>query len=104
MRNDQDGSSQQRLKHRHGALPMPEFRPDDTALLVVDIQYGDAHPDYGLLKRMRDRGMSDDAAYYTERVRDLVIPNTRRLLDACRATGINVIHTGIQSLTPDGRD
>ncbi|MDQ3411870.1 MAG: hypothetical protein M3509_07090, partial [Chloroflexota bacterium] len=68
MWNTQSESDQERLKHRHGVLPMPEFRGADTALLVIDIQYGDAHPDYGLLKRMRDQGMSDAAAYYTERV------------------------------------
>jgi nicotinamidase-related amidase len=83
---------------------MPEYHPADTALLVIDIQYGDAHPDYGLLKRMRDQGKGEAAAYYSDRVRDLVIPNTRQLLSACRERGVEVIHTGIQSLTANGRD
>jgi nicotinamidase-related amidase len=94
----------QRLRHRHGVLPDPEFRVGDTALLVIDLQYGDAHLDHGLLRRMRDRGDEEIAAYYVDRLETLVIPNVRRLQDACRATGIEVIHTKIESLTADGRD
>jgi nicotinamidase-related amidase len=97
-------TSAQRLRHRHGILPDPEFRVGDTALLVIDLQYGDAHPDHGLLRRMRDRGDEEIAAYYVDRLETLVIPNVRRLQDACRAAGIEVIHTKIESLTADGRD
>ncbi len=97
-------TSAQRLRHRHGVLPDPEFRVGDTALLVIDLQYGDAHPDHGLLRRMRDRGDEEIAAYYVDRLETLVIPNVRRLQDACRAAGIEVIHTRIESLTADGRD
>jgi nicotinamidase-related amidase len=34
----------------------------------------------------------------------VVLPNVRRLQDTFRATGLEVIHTRIQSLTRDGRD
>jgi len=94
----------QRLQHRHGVLPDPELRPGDTALLVIDLQYGDAHPDHGILRRMRERGDAEIAAYYVDRLETLVIPNVRRLQDACRETGIEIIHTKIESLTADGRD
>jgi nicotinamidase-related amidase len=94
----------QKLRHRHGVLPESELRAGDTALLVIDLQYGDAHPDHGLLRRMRDRGDGDVAAYYIDRLENLVIPNVRRLQDACREAGIEVIHTKIESLTEDGRD
>ena len=80
-----------RLQHRHGVLPYPELQVGDTALIVIDLQYGDAHPDYGLLQRIN-------------RLETLVIPNVRRLQDACREAGIEVIHTKIESLTDDGRD
>lgn len=92
------------LRHRYGTLPEPEFRLGDTALLVIDIQYGDAHADYGMLRRMRESGNAEVVAYYLDRLENLVIPNTRRLQDACRAAGIEVIHTKIESLTQDGRD
>jgi nicotinamidase-related amidase len=94
----------QKLRRRHGVLPDSELRAGDTALLVIDLQYGDAHPDYGLLRRMRDRGDGDVAAYYIDRLENLVIPNVRRLQDACREAGVEVIHTKIESLTEDGRD
>ena len=93
-----------RLRHRHGILPESELRAEDTALIAIDLQYGDAHPDYGLLQRMRERGDAEIAAYYIDRLENLVIPNVRRLQDACREAGIDVIHTKIESLTQDGRD
>jgi nicotinamidase-related amidase len=92
------------LLRRHASLPEPELRREDTALLVIDLQYGDAHPDFGLLKRMRDRGDGPATEYYLRRLQDLVIPNIRRLQDAFRAAGMEVIHTRIESLTRDGRD
>ena len=93
-----------KLRHRYGTLPESEFRPGDTALLVIDLQYGDAHPDHGVLRKMRERGDAEVAAYYIDRLESLVIPNVRRLQDACREAGIEVIHTKIESLTQDGRD
>ncbi|MGH2617671.1 MAG: cysteine hydrolase family protein [Thermomicrobiales bacterium] len=97
---DQD----RRLRHRYGTLPEPELQRGDTALLVIDLQYGDAHPDHGVLRRMRERGDAELMAYYADRLETLVIPNVRRLQDACREAGIEVIHTKIESLTHDGRD
>lgn len=94
----------QQIHRRHGQLPEPQFRLDDTALLVIDMQYGDAHREHGLLKRMQDRGDGPAMEYYARRLEELVIPNIRRLLDACRQIGLEVIHTRIESLTRDGRD
>lgn len=95
---------EQELRRRHQRLPEPDLRRDNSALLVIDLQYGDAHRDYGLLKRMRERGDGPAADYYAHRLEELVIPNTRRLQDACREIGLEVIHTRIESLTRDGRD
>ena len=93
-----------RLRRRHGRLPDPDLRRRDTALLVIDMQYGDAHREHGLLRRMRDRGDGPAAEYYATRVETQVIPNIRRLQEACRQAGVEVIHTKIESLTRDGRD
>jgi nicotinamidase-related amidase len=93
-----------KLRHRYGTLPESEFRSGDTALLCIDLQYGDAHADYGVLRRMRERGEREVAAYYLDRLERLVIPNVRRVQDASREIGIEVIHTKIESLTDDGRD
>jgi nicotinamidase-related amidase len=44
------------------------------------------------------------AAYYIPRINQITIPNTRRLLDAFRADGREVIFTRHGALLPDGRD
>src|SRR5215510_15931554 len=93
-----------RLRRRHARLPEPTLHRRDTALLAIDLQYGDAHRDHGLLRRMRDRGDGPAIEYYVERLESLVVPNVRRLMDACRQVGVEVIHTKIESLTRDGRD
>ena len=93
-----------RLRRRHARLPEPTLHRRDTALLAIDLQYGDAHRDYGQLRRMRDRGDGPALEYYVERLESLVIPNVRRLMEACRQVGVEVIHTKIESLTRDGRD
>jgi nicotinamidase-related amidase len=93
-----------RIRRRHTRLPEPALQRRDTALLAIDLQYGDAHREHGLLRRMRDRGDGAAMEYYAARIEQLVIPNVRRLMDACRQAGIEVIHTRIESLTRDGRD
>ena len=75
-----------------------------TALVVVDMQYGDAHRDYGLLQDKRAAGLVDDVERYATRLDTLVVPNIQRLLAAFRANGGEVIYVRIQSLTLDGRD
>jgi nicotinamidase-related amidase len=75
-----------------------------TALVVVDMQYGDAHRDYGLLKDKRAAGDIDTVERYASRLDTLVIPNVQRLQRAFRANGGEVIFIRIESLTDDGRD
>jgi nicotinamidase-related amidase len=75
-----------------------------AALLVVDMQYGDAHRDYGLLKDKRAAGLVDEVETYAGRLDTLVVPNIQRLLRAFRANGGEVVFIRIQSLTADGRD
>ncbi len=76
----------------------------NTALVVVDMQYGDAHRDYGLLKDKRSAGQDDVVERYASRLDSLVVPNIQRLLGAFRSNAGEVIFVRIQSLTMDGRD
>jgi len=92
-----------RLIYRHGGLPDPAFEPSHTALLVVDVQYLDAHPDYGTVAQLRKRGLTDAYTYYVDRLK-IIIPNMQRLLAVARKVGIEVIYVVIESLTSDGRD
>jgi nicotinamidase-related amidase len=75
-----------------------------TALVVVDMQYGDAHRDYGLLKDKRAAGQLEIVERYARRLDDVVVPNIQRLLTAFRSNGGEVIFVRIESLTLDGRD
>lgn len=47
---------------------------------------------------------ADARSYFYAEVADRTIPNQARLLAAARRAGLEVLHTIIQSLTPDGRD
>ncbi len=76
-----------------------------TALLVIDMQYLDAAQGYGVFADAARSGIPVEAQeYYFDRLGRVVLPNVRRLQDAFRANGLEVIHTRIQSLTQDGRD
>jgi nicotinamidase-related amidase len=70
--------------------------PDRTALLVIDLQKGGYNAD--------KIAAEPQHAYLFERIREVVIPNGQKLLAACRAAGVEVIYTVVESLTLDGRD
>jgi nicotinamidase-related amidase len=76
-----------------------------TALLCIDMQYLDAAPGYGVFADVKASGVPPEAEeYYFDRLKYTVLPNVRRMQDAFRARGLEIIHTRIQSLTKDGRD
>ena len=76
-----------------------------AALLCIDLQYLDAAPGYGVFADAAASGVPLEAQeYYFHRLQNVVLPNVRRLQDAFRGNGLEVIHTRIQSLTQDGRD
>lgn len=80
--------------------------PERSALLFIDVQNYNARPDGGEYK---DQGLSPDEAeakhaYFFKRLREVAIPNMQRLQQACRARGVEVMYTVIESLTKDGRD
>jgi nicotinamidase-related amidase len=87
-----------------GSLPEPKLARETTALLCIDLQYVDAHPDFGLGARAKELGISHFLDYYWERVNGLVLPNVRRLQGVAREKGIEVIHIRVASATADGRD
>ncbi len=84
-------------------LPYFEITPARTALLVVDMQYLDAHPDHAMGAKAKAAGVAEVFEYYWEAVAT-AIPNQQRLLEAAREAGMNVIYTRIATQTPDARD
>jgi nicotinamidase-related amidase len=87
-----------------GSLPEPKLTRETTALLCIDLQYVDAHPDFGLGARAKELGIAHFLDYYWERVNSLVLPNVQRLQAAAREKAIEVIHIRVASATSDGRD
>jgi len=85
--------------------PQPQIRLDrwETALLIIDMQYYDAHPDYGVCLKARQEEREEQIHYYLDRLNE-IIPRIRRLQNAFRAKSMEVIHVRIASLTQDGRD
>lgn len=71
--------------------------PQSTALLVIDIQN----------TYLEDKDTPEETARwqpFCQRMRETVIPNTARLIEQCRARGVEVIFARIACLTLDGRD
>lgn len=85
-------------------LPPPTLARGRAALLTIDIQYLDAHPDFGDGRAAKNRGVDHLLKPYFDRLATLVIPTIQRLQAAARAAAVEVIHVRIAALTPDGRD
>src|SRR6185312_3205125 len=75
-----------------------------TALLVIDMQNYTARPDGGEYRGMPEVDREATHGFFFRTLHDTTLPNIRRLLDAGRAAGIEIIYTVIESLTKDGRD
>jgi biuret amidohydrolase len=76
---------------------------DRAGLVIIDMQYLDAHRDYGLGKNLKEH-YPDVWHYYFERVEKCVVPNTRRLLEEFRRRNLRVIHVTLGPVLPDGSD
>jgi biuret amidohydrolase len=85
------------------APPTFDVTASTTALVIVDMQYADAHRDYALGVSLKETH-PEIWDYYFTRVEELVIPNTRRILDVFRTAGMRVIHLTVGPELPDGRD
>src|SRR3989442_9341205 len=87
-----------------GKFPRHELIPERTALLVIDMQYYDAHRQGRIGHAAREQGRAREYDSYFVRLEDVVVPNLRLVLDACRAAGVRIIYVRIMLRTPDGSD
>lgn len=85
--------------------PLPEVRlkRSNSALLVVDMQYLDAHKDYGIFVNARKKGAERSLDYYRDRL-EIIVPNIAKLQKAFRQKRMEVIQCKVESLTLDGRE
>lgn len=99
-----DRELQQNLWALFGKPAVPKLTKSDTALLCVDLQYVDAHPDFGLGAKAKRLGLERFLDYYWDQVQNVVLPNVLRLQAAARTKGLEVIHVHVAGNTADGRD
>jgi len=84
-------------------LPELGVTRDNTALVVIDMQYACASADHGLHAERRIAGFGEAVDYIAERTA-LIVPRIARLQGAFRARGMEVVFARICALTRDGRD
>lgn len=78
--------------------------PDQTALLMIDVQNFSAHRKGAEFKHCSTADLKRDYGWYFEQLQQTVIPNLQKMQKAARSSGIELIYTTIESLTKDGRD
>lgn len=81
----------------------PPFDAARTALLIIDLQYMDAHPDGWMGRLCRTQGKPHHLDERWEGVRE-ILPRVRKLQDTCRAAGVELIHIRVKYMTRDCRD
>ena len=87
-----------------GGLPESVVTAGRTALMMIDLQYVDAHRDFGIGAAGQRNGWTNDMEYYFSRLESEAIPNVQRILEACRAAGIPPIHVRVMNLAGDSAD
>jgi nicotinamidase-related amidase len=83
--------------------PEPEWRRGGVALVTIDMQYMDAHPDGWMGRVARAAGKEVLLARRYAAI-ERALPQIRRLQDAFRAAGEEVLHVRIAYRTADGRE
>ncbi|MGD9538510.1 MAG: isochorismatase family cysteine hydrolase [Alphaproteobacteria bacterium] len=80
------------------------LEPGRSALLVIDVQNYCAHRNGGEFAGLAPEAFEARFGAFFARFERAALPNLRRLIEACRGAGVEVIYTTIESLTKDGRD
>lgn len=91
------------LAKLHPKLPQYELIPEKTALVIIDMQYLDAHPDYGYGKRAKELGIGHLVKAYFDRCA-AATGKIQDLLQTAREIGVEVFHVVIAPYTSDARE
>jgi len=83
--------------------PAPPIEDRTVALVTIDLQYLDAHPDGWVGRVARQRGKEEHLRQRWDGI-DAIVPNVRRLQDAFRAAGQEVVHVRVAYRTRNARD
>jgi nicotinamidase-related amidase len=77
--------------------------PKRSALIVVDMQYATGHRDGPLAQRMKEQRLNTTDWRFA-RIHELVIPNTRHLIDKMRTAGGEIVYVTVGAGMKDCRD
>ncbi len=80
------------------------LRPEMAALLIVDVQNFCVRREGGEFRGLSDAEFESRYGPFQRHVTGEVLPSIARIATLCRAAGIEVMYTVIESLTLDGRD
>ena len=78
--------------------------PAQSALLFIDVQNFSAKRNGAEFKDLPEAELNANYGWFFDELDSRVIPNMQRLQAGCRAAGVEVMYTTIESLTKDGRD
>jgi nicotinamidase-related amidase len=83
-----------RVPYKMLLAPIPPFPlgPGNTALLLIDAQHFTTTRSQGLGQLANERGIDREFDEYYAQV-DAALPNMTKLIAACRARGVTVMHT-----------
>src|SRR3979411_745322 len=84
-------------------FPRFDLIPSQTALIVVDMQYLDAHPDFGIGRTANEANATEMFAQYWPAVRNAV-DKQKAVIEAAPRTGVQGIFTRIATQPRDARD
>ena len=91
--------------HKHTALTRDvPLVPVQSALLFIDVQNFSAKRSGAEFKDMPDAELNETYGWFFDQLNTRVVPNMQVLQAGCRAAGVEVMYTTIESLTLDGRD
>lgn len=87
-----------------GNMPEITLEREKTAVLVIDVQYMNAHRDGKYGRWAKEQGIAEQIEWYFNRLEQLTVPSIKALLEAARKAKVQVIYTCVAALTQDGRE
>lgn len=84
-------------------VPAFTLEPRKTALVIIDMQYLDAHPDYGLGAFLKKEYPAIHS-YYFDRLAKVVVPKHKKLLEFFRGNKLRIIYMRVGPFMTDRSD
>src|SRR6185503_10556804 len=81
--------------HLPGDMPPFELHLRTSALLMIDMQYLDAHPEGEFGQRARTHGIDQTIGPFFQRLAQTTVPAAQTLLSAARQAEMNILYTRI---------